>query len=277
MTNTSDNAVAPKESSDCTADEDNTKHSIGQSLDPSEKNIWIPSNIPDYEKLIAAFKTAEGDIKESEIVDKARNGLLVPAVNELRYCSYHIIKAIAADNEADQKEQLHRSTRHCERASFDALELSLSTLIIKIDEFKKTYAPKNVVLSSVIDDYAGDMAEVRHGQDLLTDNYKDKVENFQLVREQLLKIKKIYIKLQEAEPDIKTSAQQNSRALKLTGCGLIISLILAGAGWYKVYSGENQLGNMQEQLNQMQQSLTDMGRHPPAVGDTEKPKPTPRS
>ncbi len=272
MSNTSDNTILSKENLDCTADKENTKHPIKGSFDPLEKNIWFASNIPDYEKLVAAFKTAESDIKKSEIVDKARNGLLVPAVNELRYCSYHIIKAIAADNKIDQKEQIHRSTRHCERASFDALELGLSTLIIKIEEFKQNYVPKNVVLASVISGYADDMAEVRAAQELLTDNYKDKTENFQAVREKLSKIKHIYIKLQEAESDVKTSARQNNRTLKLTSCGLIISLLLAGAGWYKVYSGEKQLGQMQEQLKQVQQSLTVI-QQPPIAGDTVKPKP----
>lgn len=257
-----DNSLS-QEKTGCIDDSKNLKHPMDDSFSPpfSEKNVWFEENIADYQNLISSFQTAELDIKQAEVADKQNNGVLIPAMNELRYCSYHIIKAINTVDQHEQKEQLHRATRHCERASYDALELGLATLVLKIGEFQNKYASKKVIFASVITDYANDMALVRQSQELLEGNYKDKNENFKAIRKKLSEIKKIYFKLQEAETDIQTQLKHNDRKFYFACLGLIVSTVIAISGWYKVITSEGRITDMQQQLQEMQKKIIDMHSH----------------
>ncbi|MGB1907213.1 MAG: hypothetical protein ACPHN3_07755, partial [Spongiibacter sp.] len=209
---------------DCTSDESNEYHPVANLNQLAEGSLTVAhENREAYDELFNAFKVAEQDIKEAEIVDKAGNGILIPAINELRYCSYHIIHAINSADPANQKEQLLRAKRHCERASFDALELGLSTLLIKIDEFKAPYRGK-VPLSSVISGYADDMSAATKAQESLGGNYKDKIENFKAIREHHSRAKDIYVKFIQMEDDLQLEIdkrRRESRAQKVPYIALV--------------------------------------------------------
>ncbi|MFC6634033.1 hypothetical protein [Microbulbifer taiwanensis] len=225
----------PEAVNNCTGDAAKVEHPLESLGEIPTTPVWYASNKAKFDQLAKAFKIAESDIKSAELSDKYENGILVPAVNELRYCSYHVIKAISANNAADQRDQLYRGLRHCERASYDALELGLTTYLKKIDEFRAIYRDKNVVMSKVIPGYPEDMREASKAQALLGKNFKDKTEIFEEVREYLSKIKDIYLKFNEAEDDLNTEARQANQSLKYTKLALAATVLIAIAGWTKVF------------------------------------------
>jgi len=53
------------------------------------------------------------------------DGQYIPAINELRYTSRHILRSLTAQNVAEQAEQIRRAISHCQRASYDTLDMSV--------------------------------------------------------------------------------------------------------------------------------------------------------
>jgi len=71
-----------------------------------------------------------------------REGVVVPAVNELRYAGKHLIGAIwfqSCNRKEEEQEQLRRANRHCIRARYDALRATALFLIRDYRQFSDDY------------------------------------------------------------------------------------------------------------------------------------------
>ncbi len=78
------------------------------------------------EAVDAAFHRAEAALKRYErLTLKA----LTPAINQLRYAGEHLSESLLAASEQDRNEFLLKAFRHCERATFDALEVTISEIL----------------------------------------------------------------------------------------------------------------------------------------------------
>ncbi|MGL6226487.1 MAG: hypothetical protein ACRC10_07665 [Thermoguttaceae bacterium] len=88
----------------------------------------------------SAFAHAETDIKYAElsvsrlssdedeacVTQNSPRGVVVPAINELRYAAKHLATAMQLGSEGDDyDEQIRRATRHCIRARLDALKATV--------------------------------------------------------------------------------------------------------------------------------------------------------
>lgn len=74
------------------------------------------------------YGVAEQRIKILE--GRPKSGLGIPAVNQLRYAGYHLVKYVVDRGRAD----LGKAKGHCERAIYDSYELELG---FYIDDFKE--------------------------------------------------------------------------------------------------------------------------------------------
>jgi len=118
-----------------------------------------------HKKYHAAFETAEKYLKEAEIFVKDMSvlmgtdlqGLLFPAVNELRYAGCHAAKALALEGD-DQKSAYESALRHCQRACYDAFDIQIQFCVGQCRMFQEDY--KLVVISAVIPDYQRDCLEL---------------------------------------------------------------------------------------------------------------------
>lgn len=190
-----------------------------------------------FEAFIKSFIQAEIDIKNAEISDPIKNGILIPAINELRYCSYHITKALYATSKSEQYEELSRAERHCFRASFDALELGLTTILEDIDSITRKYSDK-VKLSDIIGNWSEKMAEAHEAQDLLGANYKDKQEHFYKIADSLSKLKKFSRELHVSKDQFHTHIRQNRKPLYITALSAFFAGIIATAAVVKLMKSE---------------------------------------
>ncbi len=158
-----------------------TEHSPfhSEAIEASElKALIFTENEEAFREVAKSFTEAERRIKLVEWVD----GTDVPSINELRYVSYHLLKAIQHTDQYKQYEELKRAERHCMRASFDALELGMISQLEEVSVFKDDY--KDFPVSDVLSGYFDKLAEVQRAQEFLAtaaggefrDEYYDECE-----------------------------------------------------------------------------------------------------
>lgn len=120
-------------------------------LDPDQISPLIhQDNFEEFQAVADAFVEAERRVKLVEWMD----GTDVPSINELRYVSYHLLKACQIqDDPRAQYEELKRAERHCKRASFDAIELGIIGALEQVNDFNKDYNkfPISEVLPNYLD------------------------------------------------------------------------------------------------------------------------------
>lgn len=98
--------------------------------------------------ITVLFEQAERDLKR---VENLRDAVVIPAVNELRYAGYHIVRSLRA-GPADRLEQLARAERHCRRAVYDALDAGIVHCLNKVEAFREAY--KSLPIVSIFPAYA---------------------------------------------------------------------------------------------------------------------------
>ena len=94
------------------------------------------------------FKLAEKKIKFVENLDE---GLLFPAVNQLRYVAFHLLRESEAQDISLKQEELRKAKNHCQRAIYDSVETGITFCLVKIHEFQEDY--KLIVVADVVPAY----------------------------------------------------------------------------------------------------------------------------
>ncbi len=92
------------------------------------------------------FTEAENAIKDIEDIGSE---LVVPAVNQLRYCGNHLVRYL---NNTDNREELLDAVKHCKRATYDAYEAATTYHLLEFNKFKDDY--RKVQVFRIIPDYA---------------------------------------------------------------------------------------------------------------------------
>ena len=88
-------------------------------------NLANNENIESLKKVLSAeFRKAEATLKvqELELFDR---GLLMPAVNQLRYAGSHLIRTLDSSDQSKIESNLRQAIAHCQRATFDSLEVQV--------------------------------------------------------------------------------------------------------------------------------------------------------
>lgn len=107
----------------------------------------------------------QAEIKLSE-ANHENGALLVPAVNELRYAGYHLIKALAAKEEGPKnaaskkpnepwRTELRKSKDHCARALYDIDDALLIARLEEIKDFRETFY--RIEIDDIVQDEAKDI------------------------------------------------------------------------------------------------------------------------
>lgn len=94
------------------------------------------------------FAQAERRIKE---IEHFNEGLDIPAINELRYVSYHLLEMLVAPS-VSRDEHGGKVVSHLKRAIYDACEALISIQLEELRTFQVDY--RLVVVSEVIKDYS---------------------------------------------------------------------------------------------------------------------------
>lgn len=94
------------------------------------------------------FVLAEQKIKAIEHLD---GGLYLPAVNQLRYVAFHLLRSEKSASEDIKKEELRKAINHCQRAIYDAVECGTTHYLEKIKIFQEDYA--RVIIPDIIPNY----------------------------------------------------------------------------------------------------------------------------
>ncbi|NTW33717.1 MAG: hypothetical protein HGB12_14035 [Bacteroidetes bacterium] len=116
----------------------------------SEKILRI-ENPQYFYDLYEAFKKAKDRIECVNKICKSDGVLETPSLNELRYVGFHLIKAFSDINSENGQEEILRAKRHCERASYDILEIGVIYQLALFKKFKDEF--KKTRISSVVKDW----------------------------------------------------------------------------------------------------------------------------
>ncbi len=110
-----------------------------------------------FVELHDLFCIAEENIKMFENLNI--DGLVIPAINELRYAGKHCLLSIINDSDEDTVlDNIHKAKDHCKRATYDALEMGILTHLEKINIFRQDF--RTTVVAGIIPNYANDLKSV---------------------------------------------------------------------------------------------------------------------
>jgi hypothetical protein len=111
------------------------------------------------EEYCKAFSTAETHLKNAEIFIKSEaiHGVVISAINELRYAGYHVAQALNPNSNLTEAEKIklyEEAIAHCRRSSFDSLDALFQFAIAQCTIFCKDY--RLITISEIIPDYLAD-------------------------------------------------------------------------------------------------------------------------
>jgi hypothetical protein len=199
-------------------------------------------------ELIRCFTLAESRLKEIERGNIC-NGVVIPAINELRYSASHIISSIKNDSSSikNQEESLRRAIRHSQRASYDAIEGGILFALDEIKVMQESY--HDMVISSIVHGWADILANAKMAHDKIKeiaitiekeDNYElayeyykqlvQIIEKFPGYREELNKAR--FIKEDEERKDMQAKEEREIKekrfrfkTLCFSGTAIIIAVL----------------------------------------------------
>ena len=122
----------------------------------SDENIGIHTGEL-IKELSEAFYKAEKTVKAQEL-QLLEEGLLVPAVNQLRYVASHLIRVLDHNDKSTVEKNLRCAIGHCHCAIFDALEVPVRYYLGECDMFTDQF--KSILSANVIPSYLEDKAIV---------------------------------------------------------------------------------------------------------------------
>ena len=100
------------------------------------------------QEIHTLFTKAENFCKSVEVFFS--EGVVIPAINELRYCGKHLLDAHLAEDSRETEEQLRRAKAHCERAIYDAAEVAALLSLKAFSDFQSRY--RKILIGDVIGD-----------------------------------------------------------------------------------------------------------------------------
>ena len=107
------------------------------------------------EELYSSFKEARERItrikKELKCYNDIDNDIQIPSINEIRYVVYHTLKGLNEDEPKRQDEEFRRAIRHCQRASYDILEIGITDKIEYVKNFSYKY--RNINIAEIIEEW----------------------------------------------------------------------------------------------------------------------------
>lgn len=102
-----------------------------------------------HTEIIEVFRKAERNIKK---IERLGEGLAFPAVNQLRYVAFHLLRAWdTSEKEEINQDEMREALYHAHRSLHDSAEIGISYLLEYIRQFQKDY--KTVAITDVVTNY----------------------------------------------------------------------------------------------------------------------------
>lgn len=183
-------------------------------------------------RLAELFETAEQRLKEAETLNLE---LSIPALNELRYVAYHLVRALCA--EQPDTADWQRAENHARRAIYDATEAVVLTLLEQArDACERLRGCPDVL--DVLPDYPQQLAMLREAQHGLLaaraseGAYLERGHYIERCAEELPRLRALLDEFATAEPLLLARARQRARrrwavvlvVLALNGLALSLGL-----------------------------------------------------
>lgn len=113
------------------------------------------------------FNRAEKAIKEIEVL--TLEGVVSPALNEIRYAGQHFIRCFGLDDMEQIKKCSTEAERHLRRAIYEAYDAGISFYIEKCHRFKTQY--EMIPLTDVLTEYVKQLQSIeRIQEELIAEN-----------------------------------------------------------------------------------------------------------
>ncbi len=186
-----------------------------------------PELCPLFQETRRQFDEAERRIKLIER-EGLSDGIDIPSLNELRYVGFHLLRAFSTNSYEKQKEQLDKAKRHCERASYDAMELGIIQRLEEIRIFQKDY--RKITISSVVSDYLEMMEKTQEANAFIAESDPENREAYYSECEtHYLTLKKIAEKLMVAREELNKEKNKFTFSTRTVYIGLFLALVGAVA------------------------------------------------
>lgn len=182
-------------------------------------------------ELSSLFAIAENITKKAGYLNK---GLMIPAVNQLRYACFHLIKLII---EGEDDDHLVKALNHCKRAIYDSSEAAVIWYVEKFLAFEEDY--RNTAIHQVvpnINNYrkiVGDFVKlVDETNGIVVDCWEDsdsedhRVNNWEAMSTRLDDLVEICEELDNARVDL-NKIMKRDRWLFVAALATIAALLLA--------------------------------------------------
>jgi hypothetical protein len=189
---------------------------------------------PIQEEFCNAFETAEKYLKEAEsfvrdveiLLEDDFQGLLFPAVNELRYAGFHATRALSLSGDP-QKRAYELALHHCHSAGYDAVDVQIQFCLSECRRFQTDY--RLVSIGEVVEDYQSDCALLRRVSQGVprSDDMKQDLANLVPVVQDVKRIHEKWTVGREELNKILDDKRETRWHQFITGYGTMVSTVAA--------------------------------------------------
>ena len=120
---------------------------------------------------------------------------------------------------------------------------------MRIEEFKATKIPSYVTMTQIIPSWVNDNKFLIECQRLFDSDYKEKIEQYDTLRQHLVEITDFYETLLVSESEISKYIVERNTPLKISLIALLATATIAAAAWYKILMTPTSEDTRQVQLS----------------------------
>lgn len=192
---------------------------------------------------------------ESKKLEQMGEGLVFPAINQLRYVGEHILRASTAKNVEEAQTELDKAEAHCWRAITDCAESSSVWALEKLMNFQEEY--KGLAVTNYIPEYTEILELSKKIKALLTQSEKlSPEEYYSKINEHLpLLVEKLSV-VERTRDILHKELESKQNATKKWLFGIVISIVasLFSAGIYQgLFFKETKEKNIQSEIDKLEE------------------------
>ena len=201
----------------------------------SSLSAEVAQEVQNYHKL---FSLAENACKRVELL--CLEGVLFPAVNELRYAGFHLKLALVADSEKDVLKEIRLGQDHAGRAGHDAYDALAIFYIEQCDVFIEEF--KTVSIPKAYPGYLTDLGKLQNARRALADAYRKATVELDLAAKeaQVDLLEEVYNNFEIARGEankLKDEAQVNARRHAINSAVGLAALLFAALACVAAWLG----------------------------------------
>ena len=162
--------------------------------------------------LYELFRQAEIQLKQTEEIDRH---LAIPAVNELRYVAFHLLRALSEQDSTGFDADIERAENHAKRAIYDATEASILSLLEKAAAYQTDFKnlecttevlPNYVDILRQLEKIRHDISDVRASEEL----YLNRQQYYPQVLKYIDSLKDLVATLEQADPLVRIKSRKRA-------------------------------------------------------------------